>query len=78
MHNSILVSVDRFKQTKYDDDICDAISFPDETTKKLNVILPELASKFQRQKGDIFTFGDCGPTGERAVSSMDPDKFDKA
>ena len=39
----------------------------------LQVILPELASKFQRQKGDIFTFGDSDPTAKHAVSFMDPD-----
>ena len=62
MHNSIIVSMDSFQQTKYDDDICNAISFPDETTKMIQVILQEFASK--RQKGDIFTFGDCDPTAE--------------
>ena len=48
------------------------------TTKMLQVILPELASK--RQKGDIFTFADCDPTAEHAIglSSMNPDKLDKA
>ena len=42
------------------------------------VILPEFASK--RQKGDIFTFGDCDPTAKRGIglSSMNPDKLDKA
>ena len=71
-------SMDSFQQTKYND-ICNAISFPDETTKMIQVILPEFASK--RQKGDIFTFGDCDPTAERAMivlSSMNPDKLDKA
>ena len=52
--------------------------FPDETTKMIQVILPEFVSK--RQKGDIFTFGDCDPTAERAIGllSMNPDKLDKA
>ena len=78
MHNSIIVSMGSFQQTKYDDDICNAISFPDETTKMIQVILPEFASK--RQKGGIFTFGDCDPTVEHAIglSSMNPDKLDKA
>ena len=55
MHNSTIVSMDSFQHTKYDDDICNAISFPDETTKMIQVILPEFASK--RQKGDIFHLG---------------------
>ena len=75
---TFIVSMDSFQQTKYDD-ICNTISFPDETTKMIQVILPEFASK--RQKGDIFLFGDCDPTAERAMivlSSMNPDKLDKA
>ena len=55
MHNSTIVLMDSFQQTKYDDDICNAFSFPDETTKMIQVILPEFASK--RQKGTFSHLG---------------------
>ena len=50
------VSMDRFQQTKYDDDICDAISkvadaFPDEVTKMLQVILPRTCFRISKAKG---------------------------
>ena len=67
MHNSIIVSMDSYQQTKYDDDICNAISFPDGTGN---------STRFCFKKA----FGGCDPTAERAIglSSMNPDKLDKA
>ena len=77
------VSADRFRQTKYDDDVCEAISrvviaFQPEVLKLLRIILPKLAEGFQRQKGDIFSFGESDEVSEHALAQMDQEKLEKA
>ena len=77
------VSKERFQHTKYDEDICDAIlkvatSFQPQVIKLLKMIIPKLATGFQRQKGDIFAFGDYDESAQNAVTQMDPGKLEKA
>ena len=77
------VSLDRFQHTRYDDDICQAIvyvssSFQPQVTKLLKMILPQLAVGFQKQKGDIFGFGDCNRSSASSVANMDLEKLDQA
>ena len=77
------VSIARFKQSKYDDDICKAIfqvceEHKAEITKILRLLLPALAEAFQKQKGDIFGFGDCDEDAQHALATMDPEKLDQA
>lgn len=77
------VSAERFHQTRYDDDICEAISsvataFQPEVTKLLKMVLPKLADGFQKQKGDIFSFGECDQAAEYSVEHMDSEKLEKA
>jgi len=76
------VSQERFNQTKYDEDICIAISktssqFQDQVVKVLSMLLPHLAEGFRNQKGDIFGFGEKGTT-EYSLSTMDSAKLDEA
>jgi hypothetical protein len=76
-----LVSSDRFRQTKYDDDICISrvvTAFQPEVLKLLRIILPKLAEGFQRQKGDIFSFGEYDQSSEHALARIDPERLEKA
>ena len=78
-----VVSTERFKQARYDQEICDAIvkvaaSFRPQVIKLLEVILPKLAAGFQKQKGDIFSFGNCDKTAKYSVSHMNKEKLEKA
>lgn len=41
------------------------------------MILPKLAAGFQKQKGDIFGFGECDEPSEMSVVKMDSQKLEK-
>jgi hypothetical protein len=77
------ISADRFQQTKYDDDICAvvnevAVSFRSDVVKLLQMILPKLAEGFQKQKGDIFSFGNYDQSAKHSLSHMDAEKLEQA
>ena len=77
------VSMERFQQTRYDDDMCQCIAdvvdaYRPEVTKVLQMMMPGLAAGFQKQKGDIFSFGDHEPTAAHSLSTMDADKLEQA
>jgi len=77
------VSKERFIQTRYDDDICKGIlkeanAFKPQVTKLMKMILPKLADGFQKQKGDIFGFGDYDESSEHSIAHMDKQKLEKA
>lgn len=77
------VSQERFQHTRYDQDICNSIlhiatTFQPEVIKLLKMIIPKLATGFQRQKGDIFGFGDYNEFAESSVALMDQEKVEKA
>ncbi|KAI8514440.1 hypothetical protein Bbelb_070310 [Branchiostoma belcheri] len=77
------ISKERHQQTKYDEEICSAVvqvatTYQAEVTKLLGMLLPKLASGFQKQKGDIFGFGEHDVTAQNSVTQMDKEKLEKA
>ena len=42
------------------------------------MFLPKLAAGFQKQMGDIFSFGNCDESTKHSVSNMDTQKLEKA
>ena len=76
------VCEDRFQDSRYDDDICEAISRVTDTYRYqvvhiLKMLLPHLAEGFLKQKGKIFGFGDV-ESDIHSLSNMDPVKFEQA
>ncbi|KAK6171675.1 hypothetical protein SNE40_018117 [Patella caerulea] len=76
------VSKERFQTTRYDDEVCNAIEtvtsqHRDEVIKVIKMILPTLATGFQKQKGDIFEFGGYEDS-DHALSKMDTQKLERA
>ncbi|KAL4236509.1 hypothetical protein ACF0H5_004895 [Mactra antiquata] len=76
------VSQERFRQNRYDDNICIALNktteeLHNEVVKVLSMLLPKLAKGFQNQKGEIFGLGDKGTT-DYSLSEMNREKLDKA
>ena len=76
------ISNERFQHSKYDDDICGAIQevaniYKKDVLKVLRVLLPKLANGLQKQKGDIFEFGEFSESAY-ALSKMDQQKLSKA
>ncbi|CAH1252996.1 Hypp1057 [Branchiostoma lanceolatum] len=77
------ISKERFQQTKYDNEICSAIvqvatTYQSEVTRLLRMFLPKLATGFQKQKGDIFGFGEHDAAAQYSVTQMDKEKLEKA
>lgn len=77
------VSKERFLQTRYDDDICAELAivielYQVQLIKLLQMTLPSLAAGFEKQKGDIFGFGDYNEECSHSLSSMDVQKLDQA
>ena len=76
------VSEERFTSTRYDNDICEAISqvtsvYRTEVIKIIKMMLPSLAEGFLKQKGAIFGFGEVQES-EHALSRTDSSKLDQA
>eukprot|EP00058_Branchiostoma_floridae_P002606 XP_002588094.1 hypothetical protein BRAFLDRAFT_87612 [Branchiostoma floridae] len=77
------VSNERFQHTKYDDDVCSAIvqvatTYQSEVTRVLRLLLTKLAAGFQKQKGDIFGFGEYDEAAQHSVTQMDQEKLEEA
>ena len=76
------VSQDRFDESKYDSDICDALKnningIEEEIKSVLEMILPKIAEGFKKQKGNIFGFGD-DENSDQALSKMNVQKLEHA